>query len=465
VTLAVLALPLLVALAVLGSTQRRRLVFALPFLAALHRLPITISGHSVRLDALAAVVLSVGLLPSLFTGQRRLYIDAPSVWLAVVLVLNIVSSVLFSPAKRFSYVSLASLMSVWAIYVVLANSLTTFAEIDRFLTAILVAGLLEALVGIIAFMLAAVGLDVGGATYVNATDLSNAFGAYGTMWEPNIFGGYCVCYLILSSALLWMAPHAMSPQRRQLVLGVAGTSALGLLLSFTRGAWLAAGTALVVLAVLAARRTGRHLPIGRIVAVGVALGVIFTVALMSPGQTGDFLRYKLTNLANPQSQSGQDRIVVTAVALSQWVKHPWLGLGTYSFAAAAFGEEYIKYKDVRALWIPSWTTLALHDTGVLGLIAFTAILVGVIWIARRASKRLWRVNRTASATAIGLAVTVFGTMIASLFSSSLSLGFPWMFMGLAAAYNRASGTLKPRPAPATRRPAVDAAALAAAAPR
>lgn len=457
-----LGLLLLLVGAFLGSSQRQRLVFALPFLAPLHRLPITIGTHSVRLDALAAVVLSVGLLPPVVTGERRLYFDTPTKWLAVTLVLNLLASALFSPAKRFSFVSLASLMSVWAIYVVLVNCLTTFAEIDRFLELMLVAGLLEALVGIFAFMLAAVGLDVGGATYINATDLANAFGAYGTLWEPNIFGGYCVCYLILSSALLWMAPHAMSPKRRQLVLAVAGTSALGLLLSFTRGAWLAAGISLVVLALIAARRTGRHLPIGRIIAVAGTLGIVFTIALLSPGATGEFLRYKLANLANPQSETGQARIVVSGLALSQWITHPWLGLGTYSFSAAAFGQEYVQYKDVRALWIPSWTVLALHDTGLLGLFAFTAILVGVMVAARRASKRLWGIDRRASAAAMGIAIVVFGTAIASLFSSSLSLGFPWMFMGLAAAYDRASRAVSPRPMPATRRPVAGAGALAAA---
>jgi putative inorganic carbon (HCO3(-)) transporter len=447
--LAVVGLLLGVVGAAIGTTQRRLLIYGMPYFAVLHRLPIGIGTHSIRLDALAAVLLSLGLFSEFITGRRRPYVDGATWFLAAVLVLNVVATELYSPTKGFSITSILSLMSVWAVYVVVTNCLTTRKELDQFVTSMLVAGLLEATVGILAFLLAAAGLNIGGATYIAANDLTNAFGAYGTMWEPNIFGGYCACCLLLAMSLLWTVPHEMSTDRRQLVGAVAATSALGLLLSFTRGAWLAALISLMVLGVIGMRRTGRKLPVRRIVAVVAALVIMFAVALLAPGSAGEFLRYKLENLANPQSQSGLSRLMVSTIALAQWIKHPWIGLGTYTFAANAFGASFAQYKEIRMLWISNFVVSALHDTGVIGLAALLGMLVTVIRAGIRASRQWWPVNRPSGAVAMGLTAIVFAIMIASFFSSSLSLGYPWMFMGAIGAYARLGKTVsRPRPDPA-----------------
>src|ERR1700743_2771296 len=89
----VLALPIAVLGAVVASTNRRLLLYALPFFAAMNGVPIPVGGQRVRLDQLAAGVLVAGMLPSVLTGVRRLRIDRVTVWLIALALLNAAASI------------------------------------------------------------------------------------------------------------------------------------------------------------------------------------------------------------------------------------------------------------------------------------------------------------------------------------------------------------------------------------
>jgi hypothetical protein len=235
---ALFAVPLLALVAILW---RRALLLALPLLTILNGLPLTAGGSAVRVDQLAACLLLVPLSASILSGTRRLRTDSTTWWLAAILALNVASSVMNSPARVYSLSQCANLASSWVIYVVLLNFLETREDLETFFRGSLWAAIAASTIGIIAFCLAIIGLPVGGADVSASalTDLTSAFGARGTLLEANIFGSLTGAYLVVALALLALAPRLPSagiPVR--LLRWTATLTATGLLLSFTRSAWI-----------------------------------------------------------------------------------------------------------------------------------------------------------------------------------------------------------------------------------
>ena len=252
VALVLVAAPIIAALAV---RWRRALLLALPFLAALNGLGVPLGASAVRLDQIAACALVVPLAASLLTGTRRPRVDPIVWWLAAILAANVVASALNSPTRAYSLRQCASLASAWIVYALLVQFLDTRREIDAFVRRALWAAIAASVVAVAAYLLAVAGLDVGGAEVSTAAaeHLTRAYGAYGTMVEPNILGSFAGAYVVLATALLLVAHRAAPNDVTSLrVLAVAAAGAL--VFSFTRAAWLGAPVGLAVFA-LGARRT------------------------------------------------------------------------------------------------------------------------------------------------------------------------------------------------------------------
>src|SRR5205814_2180315 len=137
----------------------------------------------------------------------------------------------------------ANLASVWIIYLVLTNFLDSREELDAFVRRWVWAGIIGSAVGIGEYVLALGGVPVGGAEVSeNAVEhLTNAYGAYGTLLEPNIFGSFTAAYLVFALALLGTRSRGADNPRdvsRHALRWLAALSAIGLLLSFTRAAWI-----------------------------------------------------------------------------------------------------------------------------------------------------------------------------------------------------------------------------------
>src|SRR5262245_52262952 len=182
ILLALIAAPLLL-LAVFR--WRRAFLHALPFLVILNGVGIPIGSSSVHLDQLVVLLLLVPLTVQVLVGERRFQHDSTVWWLAGIWILNVVASLLNSPARTYSLLQCANLATVWVIYVVVLNFLDSREELDAFFDRVLWAAILACAIGITAFVLAVAGFPVGGAevSRLAAERLTEAFGAYGTMVE------------------------------------------------------------------------------------------------------------------------------------------------------------------------------------------------------------------------------------------------------------------------------------------
>jgi hypothetical protein len=210
-------------------------------------------------------------------------------------------------------------------------------------------------------------------------------------------------------------------------------SGVALVLSFTRAAWIGAGIGLGTLLFL-----GRRSQPIRWRRVATALSVVVGSALVLavlPGDTATLLRFKVANLFNLSSPTVSSRLLSSALALDHVPAHPVLGSGTYTFAPlVAGGTDFARFDGWRNLWIGNYLLLALHDTGVAGLLLWCGMLGSLVLAG-------WRTARGASGADLSvqagaLTMSVVTLMVAFLATSGFSLGYPWLIMGILGAQRR-----------------------------
>jgi len=288
----------------------------------------------------------------------------------------------------------------------------------------------EAVIGLLAFA-----LYLGAHTVVPGVQLDpnsgNAPLVYGTLYEGNIFGSYMSAAFLMALALV----AEETVRRKSFLYVVLAATAVGLLVSGTRSAWGATVVgAVALLLLLRLGRGGRRSRlllrlVGGLVAVGLIVGV--GLAMLPASVTGAF-GARAQGLLNFGSGSGYGRVLLYREALTEWQAHPLLGLGPGSFAYKLSGDT-----STSAAWLPNLTLLALHDTGILGLLAllwlFAAFYVMSIGALRRAPPGELR------AALAGLIAAVTAMLVAFQLTPGFNLGYSWALLALGAAAARAIG--------------------------
>jgi O-antigen ligase len=457
-------------LGVVAIRWRRPLVMALPFLVVLNGVTIPFGGVSLHLDQIAACLLLAPLAASALSGTRPIRTDAVTWWLAALLAANVAASAVNSPVPSYSLLQCANLASVWIIYLPLINLLVTREELESCLHCWVWAGIIGSAIGIAAYLLALLDLPLGGAEVSqNAVEhLTNAYGAYGTLLEPNIFGSFTAAQLVLALALLAVTgprvdanPHRPSAR---LLRTLAVLSAVGLLVSFTRAAWVGAIAALGLLLIVGRRAARLRIRTSRVV-LGAGLAIAGGILLwFLPGSAGTLLRFKIANFVNIGSQTAALRLFDYLMALQQTADHPWLGYGTFTFAPLTLqGADFQRFENWQHLWIGNFLIQGLHDTGVVGLALWTGLLVAIFRRSISAIQRLRVVDPSSAGRLLGLTLSMVAIVIPFLATTGFSLGYSWLIIGLAGAYARLphaapSPALQPEPraAPALTPPLTDA---------
>ncbi len=413
------------------------MVLLLPFLATLNGLPLGAAGSTVRLDQLAACALCIPLVLGVLSGRRRWQLDGTSLWLGAILAVNLVASLANSPARQYSLLQCANLASAWVIYVILVNFLQSREDITEMITASLLAASVCSALAIAGFLFALAGFSIGGAdlSTSSAESLTHPFGAFGTMLEPNILGSYCAAHLVLAVGVLALERGRLSIRGRWRVRIAATLCSVAVVISFTRSAWIGLAFGLVFLAVMAGNITARRarylmMPVG-------AIAVSALLVLLLPGSAADFLRDKITNLLNPESPTAVLRLLTYALAIEQTRVHPVMGWGTFTFAPlAAQGADFAQYAGWRSIWITNFLLLALHDTGVIGLVLWVLLLGSLLVPGWKMTRALGRYHIDDAARAAVLTAALATLLIPFLATTGFSLGYPWVLAGLLGAHRK-----------------------------
>lgn len=244
----------------------------------------------------------------------------------------------------------------------------------------------------------------------------------GTTGSPNVTASYLAMLLAPSLAVLLAK---LGGVHRWLALSALGTGALALLLTFSRGGWLAFGISMAVLCLLAWHRGWLS------TWVPLAVGALMLISAFA---------FQDTVLARLFDEgAAMSRLPLIEISLRMVGSQPLLGIGANNygtaiseFAGPEFGGEWLYTVHNKYL-------LVMAETGVAGLLAFLLFLAATL----RGGWRLWKSeDRVISLLALGFTAALLGQMAhmaVDIFNNRTQVQMLWLVAGLLAALHRVNG--------------------------
>ena len=386
------------------------LLFAVPFGGAR-----TLSAGVFNVSATEFVVpllLAAWAVRFLASRRDKLRLTALFVPLALFLAVMLLSTS-FAVSQGLAVKELLKWLELAAVMLVVINHVRTTRQLEFIYWAAVLAAALQALYGLYQYVAQA---GPGGFF------LSGQLRPYGTFNQPNPFGGYLafVGALALGPLIAWRRRGEPWLGPRLLPLCAALAVIYGaVLLSFSRGAWLAAIASM--LAMLLARSRRSLLYLASVALLAALLWGVGALSFMPQSVVGrasgvssylrvfDVRKVKVT----PENWAIVERMANWQAAWTMFNDRPVVGVGIGNFGAA-----YPDYAPGR------WVNLTGHahnyylnvlaETGLPGLMAYLALLTAVLIYTGRVLflARSHPGVREGPISQYGLALGVFGAMVA-----------------------------------------------------
>lgn len=385
--------------------------------------------------------LLLSLLAWLAHGLRQRRLFVPRTFLAVPLALFTgvaAVSVISAPSYSFGFKELLKWLEMLAIMLMVVDRVTLWQArrssqsrdipVVWLLGALFVAGLSQAVLGIYQF-----GLRGDGPEHFLVLD--RFYRAYGTFNQPNPFGGFLNLTAVLTLGIflsylpaIWveirdwrleigdyqsLISNLQSPNfLSALAVGlVTAVSLLGVIFSWSRGAWLSLGVATAVLLLFWPKKLwqgGLLLLIGAgLLLGGTQVGLVPASITERITSFGDDLRFGDVRGEdiNDDNYAILERLAHWQAALAMAEDHPWLGVG--------FGNYEPAYADYALINWPyplghahNYYLNLLAETGVLGLLAYLGLWTAVFWQTIRVIRRADGWQRGVALGLLGVWVTL-----------------------------------------------------------
>ncbi|MDE3089700.1 MAG: O-antigen ligase family protein [Chloroflexota bacterium] len=340
----------------------------------------------------------------------------------VLAVFSFVAGLAYAPLDREVVRHFAEVLISIALFFVIVNVVQTRAVLGRFVTALLLAGFISAAIGIILYFIPSnLSIQILSALRVFKyptgdgvlrfieDDPANPMRAISTSIDPNVLGGLMILVTALAVPQLF-ASKPLLP--RPLIAAMVVTMGVCMVLTFSRGAMLGLGLALVVIA------TVRYRPIIAVMILGAA------VFLLLPF-TQDYVGHFLDAFAG-SDRATQMRLGEYKDALNLISRYPIFGVG---FGGSPDIDTY--------LGVSSVYLLMAEEMGLVGLAAFLVTMALFFFHAAQAwFTRLVR-DEFLAPILLGVAGALLGAMIGGLTDHYFfNLAFPhsvalfWLYAGL-----------------------------------
>ena len=384
-----------------GSLDRaaRLLLYILPLAVAFGSLaPLGVGSlRAGATDAIVAALVALGLLwlwrtPELHVSfthpvgwARERWRSEPQALALLVALLTYLAVIILSIAVAISRTPVIKETLKWSEVAAVVAATWLFIRTERqalwLAWGAIVAGVAEALLGCVQYVLATGLLGPGGAN----------IRVFGTFDQPNPFGGYLNLSLPIALALTLFG---RDPRMRWVAGGASMLMLFALYLSDSRGALLGLVAALIVLGAVG-WRVERQVIIALLVGLPLALIAWFTHIIPASIENKLLAQFRVNDVSlnaqlNDANYSTIERLAHWVAGLRMFQAHPLLGVGAGNYDAA-----YQRYK------VPGWDESLTHahnyyinaaaETGALGLLAFLAMIAIAIWVA-------WRTTRAADET-------------------------------------------------------------------
>jgi putative inorganic carbon (HCO3(-)) transporter len=253
----------------------------------------------------------------------------------------------------------------------------------------------------------------------------------GTLRNPMFAGTYLAMLLPLGMGMSWGAPSRL---QRIIWITVSAIVGLGLLLTFTRGAWVGGFVGTIACLGFAVWQYRKQLRLIRPQA--ILVGAIIFIGIVSSMVAIPTVRQRAMSLANIHDETLRSRLVYMQSAYRMFVQHPvtgW-GIGTFTLVSAQYrpladiSEGGISINQVASATLPHNVPLQLAaEAGVCGILPFLLLLGGAVFIAMR-NKRESGIAHWQITSLIGM---VFASFTCNLFAFDIALTVSLMWIGYA----------------------------------
>jgi hypothetical protein len=384
---------------------------ALVIASAIPRLYVEIGGLKARPEH---VICGVMCLCILFLKKKR---RQPVQWiwpdymLMAYAALNIFSSVFMSIDPRQTIKWAVQQVLVILAYFFLRVLVEDRKGFHRAVMALLVVGSMTAAYGMICFYSnllfgSEFGVTVGQYGDIPATN--------GLQYEANIFGSYSGALAVMMLVIY------LYDRRTRFLAGFAlGLATMGI--SLSRGAL---GATLVGLLAVAVFSVKKELLTRKLI-FGIAKATLCALLLVLPVVLSQYTeRFSTVDLSDPTADPNTlTRVVQVGSAFDEVLKHPVWGGGTSSFQLA-FDWQSLGTEWEDQGWIGNTEMRVLHDTGLVGLVVFSAFLVSLY----RRSRRVLKFESNPELVALLASAVVY--CVAFQATEGTILAFPWVHLGL-----------------------------------
>lgn len=367
-------------------------IIFLLILAPLRTLFATEASFQLPLDIgqlLLIGTLAVWLFHSILLRRSLPRISRNPIYTPLVLVLIATGTGLFTA------LSLASWLSEWLkwiqvlIVAVVTLSLVSDRQWQWLIFGLMMAGTANALIGIYEFF--------GGSGALHLLVNDRFFRAFGTFGQPNPFGGFMgllaplALMMTLGHGLRWWRTRKQFDLILLLFYAVAASLMLaGIIVSWSRGAWLAFAVAGVVMFLALPRKLGRGLALAGIL---VCLTAVLWTAGLLPASVIERVSSSTEEFFAFEDMRGVDitsanypvveRLAHWQAALNMARQYPWFGVG--------FGNYEIAYPDFRLLnWdeplghAHNYYLNMLAESGLIGLLGYGKAWLMIMWLTWQA---------------------------------------------------------------------------------
>jgi len=368
-----------------------------------------------------AIVFGAWLLNRL-AQHRRLawrfsWVMIPLLWFIAAALLSLTSALSISKglAESLKWIEMLAL-------VIFCLAAYRRSEIPWLVFAVVVAGGVQAIVGIYEF------LGGSGAEHLLILD-GRFYRAFGTFGQPNPFGAFMGITLLLAAGTAWGYTGRVWQVIRRHPLGWRGLLtedrhgdslsaifylamtallAVGLLVSWSRGAWMGFAGAAVVMVLFVPRSLVRGFIL--VVFIGVAGLLAWNSGLLPDALTARLSGFvsELTTIVDVRGTDVTDSNYAVTERIAHWQSaaimaedHPWLGVG--------FGNYEVAYPDYALMNWPqalghahNYYLNLLAEVGVIGLTAYLIMWTVITGLTIRLWKRSEGLVRAWSVALLGI---------------------------------------------------------------
>lgn len=251
--------------------------------------------------------------------------------------------------------------------------------------------------------------------------------AYSIVGSPNGLGDHLALLLPLALGLAW---YERTPRRRFIPLAAAGILAAGLLVTFSRGAWLALVGAVTIVVLSLDRR----------LLLALLAGAVLLTAAVPP------VTHRVGQLASSEywqrSMVYGGRLYRWHEAYLQMARSPLTGAGVGQFGGA------VAARRLGVMYTDNYYAKVAAESGLTGLAGFVALMAACARLGSQAFRTLR--ERRERALAIGLwgalLVVVFHNAVENIFEIPFLNGYFWFLAGLASRLPALAGTEPAAPA-------------------